>query len=111
MIRHKSTAIVTAVAGCLFAVAMGTAGAAPPASAPTITVSYADLDLTSPQGVQVLYNRIAAAATEVCPNSDTADLMRHMKSRACQKRAIADAVRHVGNQQLAALQSKYDGQA
>jgi UrcA family protein len=116
MIRHTSTqtrgrarAAVAAVAGCLFAVAMGAARATPSDSPPTVRVSYADLDLTTEQGVRVLYARIVSAADLVCPYAGIENLSLYVRSRACRKQAIAEAVQHVGNPRLAALSAEHTG--
>ena len=49
-------------------VAAGIAGLASPALADQVTVrvSYADLDLTSPEDVAVLHDRLAAALRQAC---------------------------------------------
>ncbi|HTX24432.1 MAG TPA: UrcA family protein [Steroidobacteraceae bacterium] len=114
MIRHTSTqtrgrarAAVAAVAGCLFVAAMGAASAAPSDSPPTVRVSYADLDLSTEQGVRTLYARIVTAADQVCPYATMDNLILYMKSRACRKQAITEAVAHVGNPRLAAVSAEH----
>ena len=63
---------------------------------PTKTVSFRDLDLSTAYGAQALYDRIEAAAREVCRGTELMDY------NACRARAIEGAVKHVGNPLLSA---------
>jgi UrcA family protein len=63
---------------------------------PTKTVSFRDLDLSTAQGAQALYDRIEAAAREVCRGTELED------NNACRARAIDDAVSYVGSPLLSA---------
>jgi len=96
-----------ALAGCLLAGAMSPARAAQPADVsddvPTTRVSYGDLNLATEQGTQRLYERIVAAARQVCPEADPRDLSRFVRSRACRAQAIERAVNEVGSPRLAAV--------
>lgn len=87
--------------------AVGGAQAAPATDpvtgAPAVNVRFGDLNLATTAGVQTLYRRIAAAAKEVCPQADFAELGRYAISRACQARAIERAVREVHDPRLAAV--------
>jgi UrcA family protein len=56
------------------------------------TVRFADLDLSRPAGVAVLYQRIRVAAREVCQPLSEHDLMLLAASRACVRDAIDHAV-------------------
>ena len=77
--------------------------------APTRSVKVWDLDLNDSQGVQVLYQRVQAAATDVCKSA----ARRHWKetraaapvgwTHTCVVDAVDAAVRDVGNPLLAAL--------
>jgi len=80
--------------------------AATPAG-PAITVKYADLDLSTTTGVQRLYNRIVAAAEQVCPTIGSKDLHAIMSGRTCRAEAIARAVRAVNSQGLAAIHEQH----
>jgi UrcA family protein len=84
---------------------IGTASAAPVSAAPSMTVSYSDLNLASDAGTQVLYSRIVAAARDVCfaRDVDNRDLGAMLASRSCVNTAIANAVNTVHSQRLAAL--------
>jgi UrcA family protein len=77
-------------------------GYAPPTLAPQVTapniagarakvVSYADLNLSHPEGVMTLNSRIMSAASSVCPHADTRDLRALGAEAQCRKAAIADA--------------------
>ena len=72
--------------------------------AKTLTVSYADLDLSKPAGAQTLYKRIKAAARSVCGPTDryTYSTPSHA-FRQCFDKAIADAVAQVDRPSLTAL--------
>ena len=64
---------------------------------PTKTVSFRDLDLSTAQGAEALYGRIADAAREVCRGAEIASI------HACRARAIDDAVSAIGNPLLSSL--------
>jgi UrcA family protein len=70
---------------------------------PTKTVSFRDLDLSTTQGAQALYDRISGAAREVCAGVDLEAF------DACRARAIEDAVKFVGSPLLSAAQRSADG--
>ena len=63
---------------------------------PTKTVSFRDLDLSTSHGAQALYDRIEAAAREVCRGTELADY------DACRARAIEGAVNDVSHPLLSA---------
>jgi len=100
-----SVAAVTAISLTTFSInAAETAG-----DAPTRSVKVWDLDLNDSQGVQVLYQRVQTAATDVCKSA----ARRHWKETrtaapagwidTCVADAVDAAVRDVGNPLLAAL--------
>jgi len=70
-------------------------------------VKYTDLDLATHQGSLELYQRIVAAARQVCPLANTADLSALASSRACETRAIARAVSEINSPALAAVYAAY----
>ncbi len=72
-------------------------------AAPTRVVTYADLDLSKPAGVQTLYHRIRAAARAVCEISVGSDRFLFAKEQSCIDRAITDAVKNVPSPALADL--------
>ena len=87
------------------AMVIGTAGAAPVSEAPSVKVSYGDLNLASDAGTQALYSRIVSAARDVCfaRDVDNRDLGAMAASRSCVNTAIANAVSTIHNERLAAL--------
>ena len=93
---------VAVIAGCIVAAAAGAADAVP-SDVPSLTVHFADLDITTEQGAHALYRRIQSAARFVCPSADSRELERSERSRACQEQAIARAVQAVSSPRLAAL--------
>ena len=79
-------------------------GAVTVTSAPTMTVSFAELDITKPRGLEVLYSRIENAAKIVCGVDPTPmPLARTRHATACYKTAIEDAVRQINRPTLTAL--------
>lgn len=64
------------------------------------TVSFADLDINHPAGAAVLYQRIRAAAREVCRPTSERDLAVAELARSCVQDAIARAVNEVNAPKL-----------
>jgi UrcA family protein len=82
------------------------------ADAPTRTVKAWDLDLAQPSDVATLYERVRAAATDVCREethrSFRSTRMRpplHWRER-CVQDAVESTVREVANPALAALHTQ-----
>jgi UrcA family protein len=75
------------------------------AAAPSMKVSYADLDLSTDHGLKTLYGRIRTAATEVCPHLVGGDFnaARSQVVSACRDAAVARAVGQINNSRLSAL--------
>ena len=96
---------VMALAGCVLG-AMSAAQAAD-TGAPSVVVTYTDLDLATDSGNQALYQRIAAAARQVCPAEATRNLKQFSASRACQATAIKQAVDEVSSPRLAAVRAAH----
>jgi UrcA family protein len=71
------------------------------------TVSFKDLSLETPAGIQALYNRIHAAARRVCSETDP---VRRAGAAGCARQAEARAVQSVGNPQLTAFFQGKSGQ-
>ncbi len=70
------------------------------AEVPQVHVKYGNLNINTPAGAAVLYQRIRLAATQVCGTPDQRDLARLETAKACTDKAIADAVAAVGNDTL-----------
>ena len=60
--------------------------------APRIEVSYADLNLRSPAGAEVMLNRIRWAAARVCERPDIREVNFMAIYRACESAAVRNAV-------------------
>lgn len=75
---------------------------------PTVTVRYADLDLSSPAGANALYGRIQAAARQVCGYPGT-DLIEQSSWRSCYRSAVGNAVRKVNSPLLIAVHTGKPG--
>ncbi|MGO9988670.1 MAG: UrcA family protein [Steroidobacteraceae bacterium] len=74
------------------------AGAAEQA-VPSETVRFDDLDITKPAGAKILYDRIKAAAVDVCPRRSR-ELSEVVVERKCVETAIDIAVRKVNSNLL-----------
>src|SRR5258706_3952368 len=68
------------------------ANAASPGGVPSVTVHFADLDLSHSQGVTVLYRRLKDAAETVCAAQNGRDLGSQMRFKACWQAALSTAV-------------------
>ncbi len=62
-----------------------------PAAAETVTVSYADLDVTTPAGAAVLAERVKSSADTVCGRPESRDLKVLADWQACRDAAIEAA--------------------
>lgn len=60
------------------------------------TVSYADLDLNTAEGLETFNQRIAAAVRNVCGHRDPRDRKGTRDARECRERAQAQAMADVG---------------
>jgi len=83
---------------CAFAgttLALGASHPAAAASAPSVTVSYRDLDLSQPADAHVLYSRLVRAAFAVCPEVPKSEIARFASFQRCVNEVVADAVKRV----------------
>jgi len=76
---------------------------------PAVTVSFRDLDLTTPQGTAILYLRIRNAARSVCGPRDTVFVEERTRWSECVDESIANAVAKVGNARLTAYHQARTG--
>src|SRR5260370_41496224 len=67
------------------------ANAASPGGVPSVTVHFADLDLSHSQGVTVLYRRLKDAAETVCAAQNGRDLGSQIRFKACWQAAVSTA--------------------
>jgi UrcA family protein len=74
-------------------------------AAPSMKVSYADLDISTDHGLKTLYGRIQTAADQVCPHLLDGDFnaARNQVVNSCRDAAIARAVEKINNSRLSAL--------
>jgi UrcA family protein len=80
------------------------------AGVPTEVVRFQDLNLTSVQGVRVLYGRIRNAASDVCePLETTGSRIPSAAWRRCLAQAIAGAVRSIDSPLLTAYHQRQLG--
>jgi UrcA family protein len=70
----------------------------------SVIVRYAELDLSKPQGIDVLYRRIQAAAKQVCrADTSVTALYDRASQNTCYRDAVERAVRQVNLVTLTAL--------
>ena len=90
--------MLAALTACM-AVGLASVARAAPAddAAPSMKVSYSDLDLTTAQGSSTLHARLAAAARQVCSANrmDTRDVEAYAAERSCETLALANAEHQV----------------
>jgi UrcA family protein len=67
---------------------------------PARTVHYADLNLNTQAGAEVLYKRIRNAAEQVCGNVGSRQWVEAMAARACVNQAVAASIGAVNNLRL-----------
>jgi UrcA family protein len=89
--------MLAALTACMAVGLVDVARSATPDEAPSVKVSYGDLDLANAQGAHALHARITAAARQVCaPNGfDIRDLKLYTVERSCMSEAVANAERKV----------------
>jgi UrcA family protein len=74
---------------------------------PSVSVRYDDLNLSTTDGVNMLYRRISSAARQVCPQSDLRDLHMLLIAERCQAAAVSKAVSEVNNPSLAMVHAAH----
>ena len=106
--RGFARAALTVLASGFVAVTASVANAAPVAvDAPTISISYADLNLATEQGTVALYRRIVNAAHQVCDTSSGPSARLAAQAQRCVDEAVARAVNEVQSPKLAELQAAH----
>lgn len=91
------------------ALACGNAVARDLYAAPQRVVRYSDLNLNHPDGVKVLYRRLATAARAVCQPDISVPQTLHNKARNCARMALDNAVAQVNNANLTAYHDAKSG--
>jgi UrcA family protein len=103
-------ALAAAILGTLTCGLSTVCTAAEPTEPPQITVKFADLKVSSPDGAGALYVRIQRAARQVCDRFDGGDLSSKARMDACVHKAIGGAVAKVDQPALFAVYNAHNGQ-
>jgi UrcA family protein len=104
---HSPTAWLSTVTALACTLTSGTVLAAPATDqVPAIVVSYADLDVSKPAGIETLYRRIDYAARQVCAPLAGRDIRRTFLWRECRSEAMAAAVSTINRPMLTALHER-----
>ncbi|MEJ1961079.1 MAG: UrcA family protein [Gammaproteobacteria bacterium] len=76
---------------------------------PTVTISYADLNLSTEAGSRALYYRLVEAAYKVCPERDDSLLALRLNREAdrCVTAAVERAVKGIKNPKFAQVAASY----
>jgi UrcA family protein len=99
-----AAAMIGALGAANAGAAMTTEVAAAAANAPSVTVRFGDLNVASEAGARALYQRLVAAAHQVCPDdSGSFDLAKLRLDKACRDQAVLRAARQIPSPQLAAI--------
>jgi UrcA family protein len=96
-------AALAAVAVTAIGIADGIGTDAHAAAAPSVKVTYADLDLSQREGAQLLYRRLQRASKAVCSSLDQGSLAAYMSWEHCYSDALQRAVLGVNAPQLLAV--------
>lgn len=86
--------------------------AASPAAtdAPAIRITYQDLNLATPAGVEALYRRVQQAASEYCESTRALTGTRvSVAFSRCMKDAVATTVKSIDHRGLSALHTAHGG--
>lgn len=102
--RGARQILISGLAVVTLGFAWTSASASSPDETSSISVSYAELDLSQPAGAQVLYNRIQQAAFEICGGGFIGPFsVIRTKTSPCYKSAVSNAVAQVNSPRLSAL--------
>jgi UrcA family protein len=101
MFRRSVLAGVALLCGSAMALSAFAKGMDPETRAEVI--EYQDLNLATPQAVQILYRRIENAADRVCGRVSPREMAAFDKYRECRGRAVTDAVKQNDIPALTAL--------
>lgn len=104
------TLVLTGVAAACLHPALVRAADAPDSDPVKKTVTYADLNLASRQGIERLYRRIVSAAHDVCDDSGDRSMVAQILAARCTRDAINHAVTAVNQPALTALHAQKSGQ-
>ena len=69
---------------------------------PSIAVKYSDLNLATEEGARILYRRLEAAATKVCPEIGyVTELRQNREARQCIAASVEGAAKQIQSAQFA----------
>lgn len=102
-IQNTARAAALLVGGAIALCTLQVTARAADEGLPSRRVSYADLDISKPEGAKVLYRRIVKAANEVCDSPGLKTLGTTQVINRCVDHAIDKAVKDVGSPALSAL--------
>jgi UrcA family protein len=89
--RRDMTKAIPAFGALVVALALIVPTVSQAAQTNSVRVSYADLNLASPSGANVLERRIASAARVVCEIEDSRELALATATMTCRDQAVSDA--------------------
>jgi UrcA family protein len=104
-------AALAAVAVTAVGIADGVKSADLAVVAPSVNVTYADLDLSQPAGARQLFQRLQRASKAVCGSADQMNLAAYMRWQSCYSEALQRAVLRVNAPELLALYRSNAGHA
>jgi UrcA family protein len=107
LMRPFSTALAAIFLALGAAVSIAQTGT--PREAPSIGINYYEIDTTTPEGVEALYERILEAAGQVCARFKSDLLTRQGNWTSCYSQAVNNAVAAVHKPMLTALHKKRRG--
>jgi UrcA family protein len=106
--HNASVAVITALCALNSGLAQsdaGASGASDPAI-PSATVRYSDLNLTSADGVRVLYQRLQAASRQVCRAYEGQEMAQLTRWQTCYTHALDGAVAQLNLPALTSAHAK-----
>lgn len=95
------TLLAGSLIGSIFAATAGAMTA--DEDVPSVTVRFADLNVSSEAGARALYHRLVEASKQVCPDLYTGQLAIPHAVKVCREQAIINAAQQIPSPQLAAL--------
>jgi UrcA family protein len=101
--------MLTVIAAC-FAAGFASADTGRTDDVPKIVVSLAGVDLSTPKGAELAYDRIRSAAKIVCRVDESRELAQIARTRDCFRGAVNDAVGQVNRPLLSALHERRTGE-
>jgi UrcA family protein len=112
-IKTQSQSIISVIAASLFMLSWAACSSQVQAADDTVVdiwrVSYADLNLNTEAGAEVLYRRLRRAAAEVCNPLGSVHAVVQAGWRACYDKAMNSAVASVNKPMVTALHNRLSG--